>query len=106
MNLAICSLASGSSGNCYVIRGGDTFVLVDAGISGKQIRERLSAIGLEPFRLSAILLTHSHSDHVKGLAAVLKTTDACLFTPERRESAADYQIDRFDRLYDITELAG
>lgn len=82
MNLAICSLASGSSGNCYVIRGGDTFVLVDAGISGKQIRERLSAIGLEPSRLSAILLTHSHSDHVKGLAAVLKTTDACLFTNE------------------------
>ena len=41
MNLAICSLASGSSGNCYVVRGGDTFVLVDAGISGRQIRERL-----------------------------------------------------------------
>ena len=38
MNLAICSLASGSSGNCYVVRGGDTFVLVDAGISGRQIR--------------------------------------------------------------------
>ena len=70
-----------------MIRGGDTFVLVDAGISGKQIRERLSAIGLEPFRLSAILLTHSHSDHVKGLAAVLKTTDACLFTNEA--TAAD-----------------
>ncbi len=76
MNLAICSLASGSSGNCYVIRGGDTFVLVDAGISGKQIRERLDAIGLAPSRLSAVLVTHSHSDHVKGLAALLKTTDA------------------------------
>lgn len=87
MNLAICSLASGSSGNCYVVRGGDTFVLVDAGISGKQIRERLSAIGLEPSRLSAILLTHSHSDHTKGLAAVLKTTDACIFTNEA--TAAD-----------------
>ena len=87
MNLAICSLASGSSGNCYVVRGGDTFVLVDAGISGKQIRERLSGIGLDPAQLSAILLTHSHSDHVKGLAALLKTTDACILT--NRATAAD-----------------
>ena len=79
MNLAICSLASGSSGNCYVVRGGDTFVLVDAGISGKQIRERLNAIGLAPSRLSAVLVTHDHSDHVKGLAALLKTTDAAVY---------------------------
>ena len=56
MNLAICSLASGSSGNCYVVRGGDTFVLVDAGISGRQIRERLDRIGLSPSRLSAVLV--------------------------------------------------
>ena len=76
MNLAICSLASGSSGNCYVVRGGDTFVLVDAGISGRQIRERLAAIGLAPTRLSAVLVTHSHSDHIQGLAGLLKTTDA------------------------------
>ena len=79
MNLAICSLASGSSGNCYVIRGGDTFVLVDAGISGRQIRERLTAIGLAPSRLSAVLVTHSHSDHVKGLAGLLRATDARVY---------------------------
>ena len=79
MNLAICSLASGSSGNCYVVRGGDTFVLVDAGISGRQIRERLSAIGLSPEQLSAVLVTHSHSDHVRGLAAILKHTQAAVY---------------------------
>ncbi|MBR3719458.1 MAG: MBL fold metallo-hydrolase [Firmicutes bacterium] len=87
MNLAICSLASGSSGNCYVVRGGDTFVLVDAGISGRQIKDRLKAIGLDPERLSAILLTHSHSDHVKGLAAILKSTDALVYANEA--TAAD-----------------
>ena len=91
MNLAICSLASGSSGNCYVVRGGDTFVLVDAGISGKQIRERLAAIGLAPSRLSAVLVTHSHSDHIKGLAGVLKTTDADIHANKR--TAQDFSAE-------------
>ena len=96
MNLAICSLASGSSGNCYVVRGGDTFVLVDAGISGRQIRERLAAIGLAPARLSAVLVTHSHSDHVKGLAGLLKTTDAAVYANPAtvRESCADIPAER------------
>ena len=96
MNLAICSLASGSSGNCHVVRGGDTFVLVDAGISGRQIRERLDAIGLAPSRLSAVLVTHSHSDHVKGLAAVLRHTDADVYAnpATARDSGIDLPEDR------------
>ena len=104
MNLAICSLASGSSGNCYVVRGGDTFVLVDAGISGRQIRERLDAIGLPPSRLAAVLVTHSHSDHVKGLPAVLKTTDACVYANPAtvRESGADVPADRL-RVFETGE---
>jgi phosphoribosyl 1,2-cyclic phosphodiesterase len=79
-----------------VVRGGDTFVLVDAGISGRQIRERLDRIGLSPSRLSAVLVTHSHSDHVKGLAAVLKTTDADVYAnpSTARESGTDIPEDR------------
>jgi phosphoribosyl 1,2-cyclic phosphodiesterase len=72
MNLAICSLASGSSGNCYVVCAGTRFVLVDAGISGKQIREGLASLGLSPENLCGVFLTHSHGDHVKGLAQVMK----------------------------------
>lgn len=94
MSLAICSLASGSSGNCYAVRGGDTFVLVDAGLSGKQIRERLSDIGLRPDKLSGVLLTHSHSDHVKGLSALLKSTDACIYTNEATAADACGDIPR------------
>lgn len=107
MNLAICSLASGSSGNCYVVRGGDTFVLVDAGISGKQIRERLYRIGLEPSRLSAVLLTHSHSDHVKGLAALLKNTNATLYANEgtANDIGLDLPEERL-RLFETGEAFG
>jgi phosphoribosyl 1,2-cyclic phosphodiesterase len=79
-----------------VVRGGDTFVLVDAGISGRQIRERLARIGLSPSALSAVLVTHGHSDHVKGLAAVLKTTDAAVYAnaATARESGTDIPEDR------------
>lgn len=61
----------------------------------------IATYGLTPRRTLAI-----GDRELDVLAGKRAGTDACLFTPERRESAADYQIDRFDRLYDITELAG
>ena len=72
MSLSICSLASGSSGNCYVVFSEDTALLVDAGISGKQIRERLVDKGLDPECISAVLVTHEHSDHIQGLPIIAK----------------------------------
>lgn len=79
MNLAICSLASGSSGNCYVVYSEDGCILVDAGISAKQIREGLRTLGIGESELKAVLVTHDHSDHVKGLGTLLKRTDAKLY---------------------------
>ncbi|MGM9662285.1 MAG: MBL fold metallo-hydrolase [Oscillospiraceae bacterium] len=64
----ICSLASGSSGNALVCSGGDTHILLDAGISCMRIKKGLAALGLAPEQLSAVLITHSHSDHIGGLA--------------------------------------
>lgn len=78
MNLAICSIASGSSGNCYVVMNGNTVLLVDAGISAKRIRVGLDALNLAPEDVNAILVTHEHSDHVKGLRVITKTTEAII----------------------------
>ena len=72
MSLRICSLASGSSGNCYVIASEDTVLLVDVGISCKQMKERLLDFGRELSEIDAVLITHEHSDHVKGLSALAK----------------------------------
>ncbi len=60
-------LGSGSSGNSAVVCHGETRVLVDAGLSARQLANRLSSVGVDPDSLDAILLTHEHGDHVQGL---------------------------------------
>ena len=60
-------LGSGSSGNCAYLESGETRILIDAGFSARQIRQRLATIGRTPENLSGILLTHEHSDHISGL---------------------------------------
>ncbi len=65
--LKFCSIASGSSGNCYLVSDGFTNILVDAGISGKRILEDLARIGVVPENVDALLLTHEHIDHVKSV---------------------------------------
>ncbi len=60
-------LASGSGGNCIALRSGETTILVDAGIAKTKIEQRLLEVGIRPNEIKAILITHAHSDHVKGL---------------------------------------
>jgi phosphoribosyl 1,2-cyclic phosphodiesterase len=62
-----CPLASGSKGNCLYVGSRKTRVLVDAGISLALILERLGEIGVDGGTIEAILVTHEHSDHIKGL---------------------------------------
>ena len=70
--MTVTTLASGSSGNCILVSHGDTRVLVDAGISCRRIRLALAALGTAPQALSAVLITHEHSDHIAGLATLFK----------------------------------
>lgn len=60
-------LGSGSNGNCAYVETDEARVLIDAGFSGRQIRQRLASIGRAPENLTAILITHEHSDHITGL---------------------------------------
>jgi phosphoribosyl 1,2-cyclic phosphodiesterase len=63
-------LGSGSSGNCAYLETLETRLLIDAGLSARQIRTRLLTIGRTPENLSGILITHEHSDHIQGLAVL------------------------------------
>ena len=67
MSVKFTILGSGSSGNCAYVETPEARILVDAGFSPRQIRQRLATIGRTPENLSAILITHEHSDHIAGL---------------------------------------
>lgn len=70
--MRLVSIASGSSGNCIYIGSEETHILVDAGISNKRMEQGLNEIGLKGSDLSGILITHEHSDHVKGLGVLAR----------------------------------
>jgi phosphoribosyl 1,2-cyclic phosphodiesterase len=65
--IGFCPLASGSKGNCLFLGTDQTKILIDAGISGKQINERLQQIGVSLDDIEAVMVTHEHLDHIEGL---------------------------------------
>ncbi len=67
-----CVLASGSSGNAALLATENTRILVDAGLSMRELAKRLAAIGEDLRRIDAILITHEHSDHVAGLPVLAR----------------------------------
>lgn len=68
-------LASGSKGNCTLIRTENLNVLIDIGINYQQLATELETININPQDISAVLITHTHSDHIKGLASLVKKTN-------------------------------
>ncbi|CCB87405.1 MULTISPECIES: MBL fold metallo-hydrolase [Parachlamydia] len=62
-----CPLASGSKGNCIYVGTPHTKILIDAGISGKRIKEELAQLNVELTDIDAIFITHEHTDHIQGL---------------------------------------
>lgn len=72
MAVSLTVLASGSKGNCSIVAGGRTRILVDAGLSARETFKRVKASGEDPHALSAILISHEHSDHICGLATLAK----------------------------------
>lgn len=75
MSIKICSLSSGSSGNCQYIETENTRILIDSGFSGKRIESLLSSIGVCPTTIDAILVTHEHIDHTRGVGVLSRRYD-------------------------------
>jgi phosphoribosyl 1,2-cyclic phosphodiesterase len=86
------ALASGSKGNCHALTDGQRILLVDAGISLKQIRLRLEAVGWDPATVGAVAITHEHSDHIAALPVLLRKTDwSFMITRETLETVQRIQ---------------
>ena len=79
MGVSVSVLASGSRGNSAIVQSSTTWILVDAGISCRETFKRMRAMGQDPHALSAILITHEHSDHIYGLLVLAKKLNVPVF---------------------------
>ena len=115
--MRMCSIASGSSGNCIYVGSDYSHLLVDAGISKKRIEEGLKELDIKGEELDGILVTHEHSDHIQGLGVFSRKYEVPIYaTPGTIEGIKSYsglgkmpegllhpiEIDRKFTLGDIT----
>ena len=70
--MRLCSIASGSSGNCIYVGSDCAHVLIDIGISGKRMEAGLNSLDLTGRDIDGVLITHEHSDHIKGLGVIAR----------------------------------
>lgn len=80
--MRLCSIASGSSGNCVYVGSDATHLLVDTGISGKRVEEGLKGLDLSPKDLDGILITHEHADHISGLGVLTRKYEIPVYATE------------------------
>jgi phosphoribosyl 1,2-cyclic phosphodiesterase len=92
MTLRFSVLASGSTGNAFYIESEQQKLLVDAGLSGKKLTELFQKIQVDPSDLSGILVTHEHSDHIKGLGIFARKYNLPIYANEKTWKAMDKSI--------------
>ena len=85
--MKLCSITSGSSGNCICVGSDHTTLLIDAGISGKRIECGLNSIDMTTKDIDGILITHEHSDHIKGLGVLARKYGIPIYTTEGTKEA-------------------
>jgi phosphoribosyl 1,2-cyclic phosphodiesterase len=85
--MRVTVLGSGSAGNATLVEAGDCRILVDAGFSGRDLERRMRAVGVDPASLSAIVITHDHGDHTRGMGVLARRFGTPLYLTARTQSA-------------------
>jgi len=87
-SFSICPLASGSKGNSLFVSCCNSSILIDAGLSGIEIQRRLNLLNINPESLTAIIITHEHSDHVKGAGILSRRFNLPVYITQKTYAAA------------------
>ena len=93
----LCILASGSRGNATFFSDGTTRILIDAGLSGKEIERRLTSRNIAASALDAILVTHEHSDHIQGVGVLSRRFKLPVYISEATHAAAARYLGKLHR---------
>ena len=103
--MKVAVLSSGSKGNSVLIQTKNTKVLIDLGVSKSYIEEKLSEINVDPKEIDAVLITHTHVDHIQGLKTFLKKYHPKLYVNKIILSLLHEYLDDFDyELYDTDKI--
>ncbi|MEI6058185.1 MAG: MBL fold metallo-hydrolase [archaeon] len=81
--MKISALASGSSGNCFYVCNNKSGILIDCGISSKQVEERLSILKQNPEKIKGIFVTHEHIDHIRGVDVLARKFSIPIFATKK-----------------------
>jgi phosphoribosyl 1,2-cyclic phosphodiesterase len=93
MALHICSLNSGSNGNCYYIGSEREAVLIDAGLSCKETESRMARMGLSMQRVKAIFISHEHTDHTHGVEVIARKFRIPVFITSATKGSSRLRLD-------------
>ena len=92
MSIRLTILGSGSAGNCAYLETDQVRLLIDAGLSARQIRQRMATVARAPETLTGILITHEHSDHIAGLTGLAAQLDVPIYCNRLTKQAIEAQL--------------
>jgi len=92
VSIRLTILGSGSAGNCAYLETDQVRLLIDAGLSARQIRQRMATLARAPETLTGILITHEHSDHIAGLTGLAAQLDVPIYCNRLTKQAIEAQL--------------
>lgn len=93
--LRVCAIASGSNGNCYYIGTDTEAIIIDAGLSSRQLQVRMQEAGINPQLIKGIIISHEHSDHARGARVLSKQLNTPVYMTKATYNATRKSIRPF-----------
>ncbi len=99
MALQFASIASGSNGNCYYLGNENEAILIDAGISYREIERRMKRMNLDILKIKAVFVSHEHSDHIRGIESLIKKFALPVYLNEKTYNACRFNLDAGSKMF-------